>query len=162
MMSSFLVNALLGTQVDEAKCFSHVVSIVVLGARVMIDLAKRTVLHRLCEVKAAKWARLLDAVLEGAIMPSGEASRWAGRCGGAATVTYCKAARAFLRPLHRQAHAPLAHGRIEWLASQFVAVVAAVSPSPVDLERPSCPPPPCHCMGRCSLKHQAAGMCGAL
>ena len=115
-----VLTALVGTRVDVDKCFSHVMSIVVLGARVCIDLGRRTVMHRLCEAKAAKWSKLLDAVLAGVVLPAREASRWAGRFSWAATVTYCKAARAFLRPVHRQAHAPLAHGRISgWLRNSL-------------------------------------------
>ena len=63
---------------------------------------------------------MLQAVLEGVVLPAGEASRWAGGFSWAATITYCKSARALLRPLHRQAHAPLAHGRMSgWLRNSL-------------------------------------------
>ena len=61
--------------------------------------------------KAARWARMLEAVVATGVMDPGQASKIAGRLSFAVTASAGKVGRAFVRPFFAQAHDPLPGNR---------------------------------------------------
>ena len=111
-----LLTDLLNTQTDIAKSLNKVVRMVVLGAEVVVDMAARSFAHRVCRRKATKWIKDFKRAATTRHLDAGSASKAAGRVGFAVTVAHNKVGRAYARPLHRQAHAPLGGGFVSpWL-----------------------------------------------
>lgn len=107
---------LIGTAVDPGKSIYNVTKMTLLGAQVMLDLGRRTWQHQVCQLKGKKWATDIELMLQHGCCTGGQASKMAGRLSYTAQLCCDKAARAYMRPLHRQAHAPLAAGHIsKWL-----------------------------------------------
>ena len=112
---------LLGLSDDEAKAVSNALLMKVLGTRVLLHFALRTVTLGVEPAKAHKWARGLVRNLFEGTMPQEAAQKAAGRFSFAVTVSGQRVGRAQAKALHMQANAPLSGARIsDRLATSLV------------------------------------------
>ena len=138
-----IMAALIGFPMDEAKSASREIYMVVLGASVNIDWAKKLITMHVDEAKAEKWKVCLLAILEAGVCSPERAAKMAGRLSFAVSVAANRVGRAFIRPFYAQQHAPLRKGAVgcllAWACSWFVhylshrprAVRWGVSPRPL-------------------------------
>ena len=107
---------LLGFPTDPAKSDDHTLKLLILGAEVAVELARRAVSVRVAAEKAVKWSRMLREAIDIGILDAGLASKQAGRLSFAVSVTTNKVGRAFIKPLYAQAAAPMPGGKMSlWL-----------------------------------------------
>ena len=100
------VCTVLGLPLDADKAENGCISMLLLGARVQVDFALWAVSTQVAEEKAACWSEDVLEALASDSLPSGPASKMAGRFSFAVTTAYDRVGRAYIRPLHRQSHSP--------------------------------------------------------
>ena len=111
-----MLAGLLGFPTDPDKDSDNAESMVVLGSLCRVDFRGRSLHTRVDPSKAAKYAQLLQTVLDTALLEPGQASKLAGRLSFAVTVSGNRVGRAYVKPFYAQAHAPLpGHVVSPWL-----------------------------------------------
>lgn len=135
--------ALIGFPMDDAKSASQTIYMVVLGASVNLDWAKKLVTMHVDDVKAEKWKECLLTILECGICSAELSAKMGGRLSFAVSVAANRVGRAFLKPFYAQQHAPLKGNAVgcwlAWACSWFVhylthrprAIRRGISPRPL-------------------------------
>lgn len=111
MCLSFLC-AVVGFPTDASKHGCSEYSLVVLGARVLLQSAVASVYACVDEEKRLTWIKTLDDIPATGICDPATAGKCAGRFSFACTVSGGKVGRAFVRPLYAQCNSPLRDCRI--------------------------------------------------
>ena len=122
---------LLGFPCKAEKSVEEIGRLVVLGARVAVNLAAKTISVQIDEKKSTKWTNALLDLLKAGKCEQSTASRMAGRLTFAVTVSLGKVGRAYIRPFFAQANSPtprlalsqaMRHACswwVEWLTMRF-------------------------------------------
>lgn len=96
----------LGIPLDQRKTFQLQETLVVLGARLASSWAKRGYYLCVDDDKRKRWLKKLKECMERNTMDPGEASKMGGQFTWTTTTAANKVGRAFVKPLHAQAHRP--------------------------------------------------------
>ena len=102
-----LLAELVGRPTDPGKSEDGVLSMILLGARITVELELGLVKARIDEVKAKLWRHDLLQVLAVQRLEAGDASKFAGRLSFSVTTASDKVGRAYIKPLHAQASRPM-------------------------------------------------------
>ena len=111
-----ILGALLGVAFDKDKSQALMMEMVVLGARVGMELSKRAVSLSVDTDKMLRWVHAIDETLQKMTLSPSMAMKFTGRFLWAGTLTSYKLGRAYLKPLMAQIYRPLKGNRVgEWL-----------------------------------------------
>jgi hypothetical protein len=105
-----LLRALMGPSAIAPRKLECGNPLVVLG--LLVELTANTVSVRVADDKAQKWTEQLQTALANGRMPSGDASKFAGRLNFAAQHTFRRLGRAMVRPFLLATVCPLPAGRM--------------------------------------------------
>lgn len=127
---------LLGFPTDPEKDSDNAESMVVLGSLCRVDFRGRSLRTHVEPSKAAKYAQLLQTVLDTNLLEPGQASKMAGRLSFAVTVSGNRVGRAYIKPFYAQAHAPLpGHVVSPWLRRSAEWFIRYLKQPPVSVRR---------------------------
>ena len=116
-----LLAELVGLPCKASKSVDGVLDIIVLGARIAVELATRKISVGLDPCKAVRWQQLMLDIQRTGYCSAEGAQKMAGRLTFAVTVSLGKVGRAFVRPFFAQANQPLPGGRAShWLLQACV------------------------------------------
>jgi len=100
---------------DDAKSVSQAMCVIVLGASLHVEWARKLVTMHIDGTKAEKWKDCLLDILETGICASELAAVMGGRLSFAVGVAANRVGRAFIKPFYAQQHAPLKGGKVRCL-----------------------------------------------
>ena len=103
-----VLSKLLGFDSDDAKDADDAIRMTVLGAELAIKWPYRSVSSKVDSVKASRWVDDLVAMVKRGVCSMELAAKYAGRLSFAVVVSGNRVGRAYIRPFHAQANAPLA------------------------------------------------------
>ena len=99
----WVIQDLLGWQLDEDKAVTAAPSAVVLGVLVSFEDSSETAVFEVPADKSTKWRSEIASVLEHGILTPAAARKLAGKLSWGATVVFQRSARVFLMPIFRHA-----------------------------------------------------------
>ena len=135
-----LISNLVGVKLDPLKNAESLTVLPLLGAEVVSDFEKKEVKVAVDAKKAETWRQGLRDVRESQRLPDWKAAKFAGRLQFSVGLNFGKVGRAFIRPLHARACAPIpgdqlsqqGDQRCRWLENYLsirpVAVIRALKP----------------------------------
>jgi len=98
-LSNWIIEDLLGWELDSEKAESNVSKFRALGVDIAIDEAEAQMIFCIGEDKAEKWKEQITEVLQSERLTPAEASKLAGKLSWGATAVFGRGARVYLAPL---------------------------------------------------------------
>jgi len=141
-VSNWIIQDLLGWELDSEKAESNVTSFRALGVDIAISESEDQMTFRIGEDRAAAWKQQIFDVLKKESLAPAEASKLAGKLSWGATAVFGRGARVYLAPLffHAAGHTSWMPGRLRralqwWLQYLDAVPVRTLSLRPVQRSR---------------------------